>query len=305
MKAWGNFFSWILLGLFLSLAVHAADAPGFPRTLTDGAGRMVKLATAPQRIVSVSPAATDILVADQAKAQLVGVTRYCNITTEDEKHIARIGGVLDPDYERILSLKPDLVVVPQIADKTLQEKMISLGLPVLVLHPEGLQGVLDDIRMIGRATGHDPAGETIAQGIDDIKALVASRLKDLPLEKRSRVLVQMGEVSPAPGAYVDDILTSAGGRNVLPRGLKAWVAVSPESALQLAPEVVIEIQEPGSNAPTKSPPLGKARLVVLADSDAFYRPGPAVGRGIWELARAIYPDRFLEVSPPPTPAHVP
>ncbi len=266
-------------------------------------GRAVPVVASAQRIVSLSPAATDILeISLGIHAEVAGVTRYCRIPAADEKRVVRIGGVVDPDYERILTLQPDLVIIPWLADHTLQDKLISLGLTVVVMHAEGLQGVLDDIRLIGRATGHAAAGEAAAKNIESIRTIVAARWRDIPENQRPRVLIRMGEVSPAPGSYVDDLVTAAGGRNVLPRGAKAWVTLGPEAIFQLAPDLIIDIPAPDENATAvrgESPAgNGSAKTMLIHDGDAFYHPGPEVGRGIWDLARAIYPQLFPEPEPP-------
>jgi iron complex transport system substrate-binding protein len=284
----------------------SVPSASFPLVITDGAGRTVTLEAAPQRIVSLSPAATEMLYAIHAQAQLAGVTRYCKLQPEDEKRVARVGGVMDPDYERLASLHPDLVIAPFLADKTLQEKLQSLGLVVVVMHPEGLAGILDDVRMIGQATGHENDGQNAAGNIEGLCALIAGRIKDVSVEKRPRVLLQMDDLSPAPGSYVDDLLTAAGGRNVLPRGSKSWVAISPESLLQLNPEVVIEIPPEAGTVPanpattdaTKQIFPPKARIVMEKQTEGFYHPDTTVAKALWELARDLYPERFPEVSPP-------
>jgi iron complex transport system substrate-binding protein len=269
-------------------------------TLTDGAGRTVTLPARPQRIISISPAATDILTAENASAQMVGATRYCVISAAAAAHITRIGGMVDPDYERIVALKPDLVIIPWLADKTLQEKLTSLGLPVLVLHPESLAGVLAELRLVGQATGHAAEGAARAKNIESIGALTAARWKDVPPAKRPGVLICMDDISPAPGSYVDDVLTAAGGRNVLPREDKVWLEVPPERALQLAPDIVIEIPSASSTpgAMKKAALFPSAKVITMADPAPFYHPGPGVGAALWMLARAIAPARFPEAQPP-------
>jgi iron complex transport system substrate-binding protein len=299
----------ILLAGLLAIgqpAIFAADtlpvaATSFPLTLTDGAGRVVKLAAAPRRIISLSPAATDVLVKVGANAKLVGVTRYGDNPAIVESRVQRLGGVLDPDYEGIVALKPDLVVTPLLADKSMQEKLSALGLTFIVLHPEGLAGVLADIRLVGRATGHDEQGEETAKNIEAVRALVMTRWKAVPEEKRPRVLIRMEDNSPAPGSYVDDLLAAAGGRNVLPRGPKAWVAVSPESVLQLNPDLIVDIPFPDPSGASGEPSpklVGAIPVKTLTDGKAFYRPGPDVGAALWQLARAIYPALFPEAAPP-------
>jgi len=298
----------ILAGL---LATAGAEAFGagppptlsatFPLTITDGAGRVVKLASAPRRIISLSPSVTDILVKLGAHAELVGVTRYCKIPAADEARVKRLGGVLDPDYESIMALKPDLLVMPLLADKSMQEKLSALGLNFIVSHPEGLAGVLDDIRMIGRATGHDEQGDETVKNIEAIRALVLSRWKGVPEEKRPRVLIDMEGNSPAPGSYVGDLLVAAGGRNVLPPGSKAWIAVSPENVLQLNPDLILDIPFPDPSGATSEPAPklpGAITVKIITKGEALYRLGPDLGEALWQLARALYPAQFPEVTPP-------
>jgi iron complex transport system substrate-binding protein len=308
-----NFHVWIFtLPLLVAMAACARPAPAAaPHAdanrliVHDGTGRTVVLASNPQRIVSISPAATDILeISLGIHAEIVGVTRYCQIPAADEKHVTRVGGVLDPNYEGILALKPDLVVVPWLADHTLQDKLISMGLSVVIMHPEGLEGVVEDIRMIGQATGHAAAGESAAQQIENIRALTAKRWQSVPANQRPHVLIRMGDDSPAPGSYVDDLITAAGGQNILPHGPRAWETLGPEAILQLAPDLIIDIPSPDDSStaanPGSTPLLGSTKIVTINDSAAFYHPGPEVGRGIWDLARVIYPQFFPEPTPPTT-----
>jgi len=285
----------------------ASSSATTPIEVADGTGRTFQLSAEPKRIVSLSPAATQILLTVGAGPQLAGVTRYCVVPADLETKVTRVGGIIDPNYEQIAALKPDLVIAPFLADKTMQDRLGALDLTVAVMHLESLQGVLDDIRMIGHATGHDRAGDATARIITTTITLAAGRLKDVPAEKRPRVLIRMGESSPAPGSYVDDILTAAGGRNALPSGGKAWIEVTPESILQLAPDIIVEISDPDS--PTETPAKnigpgnsktipGNARVITLAAGGAFYHPGPTVGPAIWALARSLYPGRFPEPAIP-------
>ncbi|HVU39373.1 MAG TPA: ABC transporter substrate-binding protein [Opitutales bacterium] len=303
-----RFFVRGLAAAVFALALAGCGQPSSPATpeppssaathpVTDGAGRTVSLPATPLHIVSLSPAATDILVAENAQAQIAGVTRYCVLPAADNSRVARVGGIVDPDYERIVALRPDLVIIPWLADKTLQNKLAALGLNFVVLHPEGLAGTLADLRLVGAASGHAAAGEARAKSIEDLRALVTQRLHDVPADQRPRVLIIMDEASPAPGSYVDDLLAAAGGRNALPTGGRAWLPVAPESILQLAPDLIVAIPPLGST-PAALPPT-TAKIVTITDSAAFYHPGPNLGQALWSLAHALYPARFPEPNPPP------
>jgi ABC-type Fe3+-hydroxamate transport system substrate-binding protein len=183
----------------------------------------------------------------------------------------------------------------------MQDKFSALKITFVTLHPEGLAGVLADLRMIGCVTGHDDEGEATAKNIEAIRTLVMARWQDVPLDKRPRVLIRMGGVSPAPGSYVDDLLAAAGGRNVLPQGSKAWVSVSPESVLQLNPDLMVDIPLPDPSDTSGEPAAklpGTIPVKTLANGKAFYRQGPDLGPALWQLARALYPGRFPESAPP-------
>jgi len=288
-------------------AVAAERAPqvvtaAFPRTLTDGAGRSVKLAAKPERIVSLSPAITEMVLALGGGDELVGVTRYCTVPERDPP-IARIGGLLDPDYEGMVALRPDLVLAPNLASPQLLERLSSLGLTVVVLSPEGLDNLPKDLRLTGQATGREEKGETLARQFEKLEALVGARLQDLPPEGRPTAIMIYGPdlLAPGPAAFAGQLLTEAGARNVVAAGATAWQELSPEALLQLNPQVIFLVRDTTTEAwpPASQPALrGLAAVqhghVVDLPESLFERPGPLLGEALWTLAHDLHPDRFPE-----------
>ena len=282
----------------------AQAVTAFPRTLTDGAGRTVKLVAKPQRIVCLSPAITEMVLALGGGNELVGVTRYCTVPERDPP-IARIGGLLDPDYEHMVAVRPDLVLVPNLASPQLLERLASLGMPVVVLSPEGLDNLPKDFRLAGAATGREEKGEGLARQFEKLEALARARLKDLPPEGRPTAIIIYGPdlLVPGPGAFAGQLLTEAGARNVAPSSGTAWQELTPEALLRLNPAVIFLVRDSTAEAwpPTQQPALhGLAavqhdRVVDLPES-LFERPGPLLGEALWTLAHALHPDSFPELS---------
>jgi iron complex transport system substrate-binding protein len=317
------FLRYILVigGLMTAGVGHAANAPSagnatvaakpalqaaaaFPLTLTDGAGRTVKLAAKPERIISLSPAITEMVLALGDGEALVGVTRYCTVLDRDPP-IARIGGLLDPDYEQMVALKPDLVLAPNLASSQLLERLTSLGLTVVVLSPEGLDNLPKDFRLTGQATGREEKGEALARQFENLEALARARLQNLPPEGRPTAIIiyEPDLLAPGPAAFAGQLLTEAGARNVVPAGGTAWQELSPEALLKLNPETIFLVQDTTMESwpPAQQPALrGLAavqhgRVVNLPES-LFERPGPLLGEALWTLAHDLHPDRFPEAS---------
>ena len=274
----------------------------FPRTLMDGAGRTVKLAAKAERIVSLSPAITEMVLALGGSDQLVGVTRYCTVPDRDPP-IARIGGLLDPDYEEIVALRPDLVLAPNLASPQLLERLTSLGLTVVVLSPEGLDNLPKDFRLSGLATGREEKGEALARQFEGLEALARARLKDLPPGQQPTAIMIYGPdlLAPGPGAFAGQLLTEAGARNVAPASGNAWQELTPEALLKLNPEVIFLVRDSTAESwPSAQQPalrglaaVQHGRVVDMPES-LFERPGPLLGEALWALAHALHPDRFPE-----------
>jgi iron complex transport system substrate-binding protein len=279
-------------------------AAAFPRSFTDGAGRSVKIAAPPKRIISLSPAITEMVLAAGGDEELVGVTRYCTVP-DREPPVARVGGLLDPDYEQMAALKPDLVLAPNLAGPQLLERLESLGFTVVVFNPEGLDNLPKDFRLMGEATGWDEKSNALAAQFEKLRTLAQARLQGVPMEKWPTAVIIYGPdlLAPAPGAFAGQLLQAAGARNVVPAGGTAWQELSPEALLKLNPEIIFLVRDATTDPwpPTSQPALQaltavqKGRVVDLPGS-LFLRPGALQGEALWLLAHDLHPKQFPETS---------
>jgi iron complex transport system substrate-binding protein len=251
---------WVTVTPWLFGGASPAGVTVYPLTLTDGAGRTVILPGAPRRIVSLSPAITDLVVAVGAGDELAGITRYCTAPA-GHADIARVGGLDDPDYERILALQPDLVLVPSLKDPALLNKLEELGLRVVVMHAEGLDHLGPDFQLVGQATGREAAGDALARQWGVLRDLVHRRLRGAP-QPSAIVIYGPGLLVPGPEGFAGQLLDEAGASNVVPAGSTAWQELAPEALLRLDPAVIFIVSD--DTAPWPATPALRNLTAVRA-----------------------------------------
>ena len=142
----------ILVAMTLLAAVQALAADVFPVRLQDQMNRTVVVPAKPRRIVSCSPGSTEILFALGLGDVVAGVTNWCNYPPEAKK-VEQIGDLFPLNVEKIVSLRPDLVIAHQMNDQASVETLTGMKLPVLVLKPDSFADILASIALIGKATG--------------------------------------------------------------------------------------------------------------------------------------------------------
>lgn len=283
---------------FTPTPAPAATVAPFPYTLTDGTGTKVTLDTAPQRIVSYSPAATEVLYAIGAGAQVVGVDRFSNYPPENAS--LRTLEYSKPAPEPALALKPDLVIVatrqePQIA------QFRSLGLRVVLFRePTDLPGVFAQIREIGRLTGHTESAEQVAATME--RRLEVVKTKIAPASAGPRVFYELTPdgYTVSSKSFVGNMLTTLKATSVAPEGASAFPQMSAEAVIKSDPEVIVLAD--GENNGGQSPATVRARAgwasiaavknnrVHVVDADIVSRPGPRIIEAVESLARIFYPE---------------
>ncbi|MGB2714880.1 MAG: helical backbone metal receptor [Vicinamibacterales bacterium] len=260
----------------------------------------------PQRIVSVIPAVTEMLFAIGAGNQVVGVSSFDHYPPAVEK-LARVGALLDPDLERILALRPDLVVVYH-SQVDLKQQLARSKIPIFDYSHAGLPDVTRTLRQLGAAVGQAPEADRLAASIEHALDGIRKRVGGDP---KPRVLVVFGRESGAlRGIYASggvgflhDMLTAAGGTNVLADVKQQSMQATTELILSRRPDVIVELR--GTQATEEEitamradwnvlksvPAVARGRVSVIADERVVV-PGPRVAEGTELLARAIHPEAF-------------
>lgn len=262
-------------------------------------------AAPPRRIVSLVPAVTEMLFAIGAGPQVVGVSSFERYPPEATK-LPRVGALIDPDLERIISLRPDLVVAYG-SQAELRAQLARANIPILPYSHAGLADVTATLRGVGTRVGREAEANRLAAAIErDIQA-VRTRTGTLA---RPRTLIVLGREALAlrgvyaSGGYgfVHDIVEAAGGTNVFADVKRESVQATSEQILARQPEVVLELR-----AETMPPELMKREREVWGSISALpavksgrvylisdYRtvvPGPRVARAVEVIAETLHPRR--------------
>ncbi len=209
------------------------------RTVTDEIGRRVNISNAPQRIVSLAPGITETLYALGLDDRIVGVTTFCDWPAAARTK-ARIGGFTNPSIEKIVSLKPDLILATADGNrKDTVQQLERLGLPVYVTNPSDTHSVLQSILHIGEITNRaKDAGilvEKLQKRLNNIKAQIR-------LKRKPRVFFQLGLepiVTAGRGTLINEVIERAGGVNVAAQDMANYPRYSAEGIIGASPEIII------------------------------------------------------------------
>ena len=258
------------------------------------------------RIVSLVPALTEMLFAIGAGPQVIAVSSYDDFPPE-VKALPRVGALLDPDVERILTLRPGLVLTYG-SQSALEVQLARAGIRTFSYRHAGVSGVLQTLRDLGAATGHAADGDRKAREIQAQLNAVRARVRAYP---RPRTLLVFGRqpqslqqmyVSGAVG-FLHDILQIAGGANVFADVRQESVQPSSETILARAPDVIVEVRtrqlrpvevprELSVWAALASIPAVRNGRIHFLDGDYLVIPGPRVGQAAETVARALHPEAF-------------
>jgi iron complex transport system substrate-binding protein len=260
----------------------------------------------PRRIVSLVPAVTEMLFAIGAGGQVVGVSSYDQYPREVTA-LPRVGALLDPDTERILSLKPDLVITYG-SQLDLQTQMRRASIATFDYRHGGLEHILRTIRQLGQRVGRAAEANTVAAGIEAriaaVKARVAGKPRPRTLLVFSRDPRALRNVYVSGGSgFLHDMLLAAGGEDVFHDVKRESVQATTETILARAPEVILEIrpddipagkeldEEMAVWARLASVPAVRNKRVYFITGQQMTVPGPRVTDGIERMSKVLHPGK--------------
>jgi iron complex transport system substrate-binding protein len=242
------------------------------------------------RIVSLAPSATSILWAIGAKKSLVGVTKWC-ADVAPVSGLPRLGDCWHMDsVDKILSLKPALVIGSVPYRQEALAKLLEHPLNFLATNPRSLADIENDIRMLGRLTGHGSQAERVVNKMRQELAAIAK--KSRTLRRKLRVYCEAWpnpRISSPP--WVAEIVRICGAEMVLPPGQKITdeqVAAARPDAIVLAWAATGDRAKPQKSCQVKAwqdlPAIRNKRVYVVRD-ELLNTPGPPLVAGAKELLR--------------------
>jgi len=258
----------------------------------------------PQRIISLVPALTEMLYAVGAGPQVVAVSSYDEYPPE-VKALPRVGALLDPDTERIIALKPDLVITYG-SQVDLQAQMKRAIIPTFDYRHAGLAHILVTMTELGVRTGHGAEAEQAVAAIEArlaaVRARVAGKRRPKTLLVFSREPKTLRNIYVSGGrGFLHDMLEIAGGDDVFKDLDKESVQVSTETILARAPDVILELRpeeiplgqpmqdELASWSRLASVPAVRNKQVLFISGHAVTVPGPRVAESVERMAKALHP----------------
>lgn len=292
--------------LSVALILGVASAGGQERMIKDDLGYAHALGNPPQRIVSLAPNITEILFALSLEEEIIGVTRYCNYPQQALKK-EKIGGMVDPDLEKIISLQPDLIIAFQGNPLRLIHRLKDLQLPVFVLQ-EGtsLESVFFLISKIGLITHKEnPAAalvESLRKEFSRIQACLAN------VEHIPKVYINIhgkGLWTCGNDSFLNDLVVNARGLNIAGATPRSWLAYSREELIHKNPEFIIVVTRSQKDfSEIKEWMIQEAHFenilavqkdnIRFLDEDLITRPGPRIFRALEQISRILHPDSFRD-----------
>lgn len=273
-----------------------------------GATRRQNAAGPPaNRIVSLVPAVTEMLFAIGAGPQVIAVSSY-DTFPPDVRKLPRVGALIDPDTERILSLRPDLVVTYS-SQQDARARFERAGIRTFSYRHGGLSAMLETLRQVGAVTGKTAAASAEARRIEgrlnQLRERVRGRPRPLTLLVFERAPQTLRGIYVSGGTgFLNEMLEYAGGANVFADVKRESVQPSQETLLERAPQVILEIRASQvlSDADARrdhdvwnrllSLPAVRQRRVHFLTGSTLVVPGPRVADGVEMMARALHPDAF-------------
>jgi iron complex transport system substrate-binding protein len=258
-----------------------------------------------ERIVSMAPSVTEMLYALGVEDRVVGVTNYCKYPAAAQEK-AKIGGYYQPDYEAIMRLKPDVVLVltEHEAEKA---KLAELGIPARILDCRTVESVLMSMEQLGESCDEVDKATAV---VGELRARIAAVEAAVADQSRPGVLISFGPkgsgeslsetVAVGPGTFYDDLVNLAGGRNVMGEQPLTYPFVSAENMLRLNPDVIIDLTMIPEQGTDEAPQMDwgvmdriaavKNKRVHKINKDYATIPGPRVVDLLEDFAGLIHPE---------------
>ena len=261
----------------------------------------------PRRIVSLVPALTEMLFAIGAGPQVVAVSNFDEFPPAVQT-LPRVGALLDPDTERILALRPDMVVVYG-SQSDLLAQFARARVRTFAYRHGGISTILDSIRELGAVTGNDDRAARLVRDLqsrlDGVRARVKGRARPRVLLVFERQPKTLREVYVSGGrGFLQEMLEIAGGENVFADVARESVQPPLETILARAPAIVLEVRAEGLiparalagerdvwSAIGSIPAVRNGRVHFLS-GDYLVVPGPRFADATEALARVLHPDAF-------------
>jgi iron complex transport system substrate-binding protein len=286
----------VLMAAYLCVCFPLLSA----RDLKDELGRTVHLPDHPQRVVCLAPNLTETVYALGMGNIVAGVTDFTDDPPEARTKPS-VGGLTDASLERIVALRPDLVLaMGHLNREETVNELERVGIPVFVVSPQSLQDILESIVHLGNALNCAYAAEILVKRLKSQQAAVAARVAGRPRPKVLMVVWYDPVVTAGDKSFITDVVTAAGGQSVTADLPQAWPQISLEEVVRRSPDFLLLVRAPhgGITEEDLASHAGWDRLAALKShrviymDERFIHPSPVVFEALEFLAKQLHPEAF-------------
>ena len=269
--------------------------------IRDDLGETFSFSSAPMRVISLAPSNTEMLFALGVGNRIVGVTEYCNYPPEANS-INKVAGFNTVNLEKVAQVRPELILAIRGNDMESLRSLRQLGIPVFSFDIQNLDQVSSALRRLGALLGVENRANTIADSLESRVRLVRREMKDIP-NKPKVMWGFWGDPIYTAGAktMIDDVIETAGGKNMGRLAKGAWPQISLETVVQWAPDVIITTHVPGGVGHLlneinrlretdgwKLIPAVQSGRIYHVEADWLLRPGPRLVDALQSIAHLLH-----------------
>lgn len=297
-----NIIFLLIMVLILSLAVGCSlgnQEVLQDKTITDSLGREVNIDKTPEKIISISPAITEMLFALGLNEEIIGVSDYCDYPA-DAQTKDKMGGFKNPNVEVIISKNPDVVFTSAGIQEEVIPNLEKLNIKVIALDANTIDQVMDNIELIGKITGKEEQANSLVADMKQRVETVIAKVKD---QSKPKVFFEVWDdplMTAGSSSFIHNILETAGGINIGASNTEDYFTYSMEKLLETDPDIYIinshnhnpvDVKE--RNGYEVLSAIKNDKVFVMQD-DLISRAGPRVIQGLEEMAKIIHPEIFAD-----------
>jgi iron complex transport system substrate-binding protein len=289
-------FSLILLCCSQESAQRLERSPSDPDKTTEEAGR----------IICAAPSVTEIVFALGLGERVVGISDFSTFPPE-ARTVAHIGGLINPNKEKITSLQPDLLII-QGQNESLARFCEEHQVQFLSIEINTLEDIWTAIHTIGQTLGAEEKASALIQKVKDDLQDIKDRIQNRP---RKKVFLTLGHtpgdltglMTTGPGTFLHELVSVAGGKNIFSDASGLYPQISKESLVKRQPEVILEaipggipeeklklLKKDWSQLPML--PAVKSGNIHFLTEDFLLIPGVRIARTVRRFAEIFHPEAF-------------
>ena len=290
----------VLLLIFLSSHAFGIQE----KIIKDDLGFAFRLSSPPQRIISLTPNITEILFALGLGEKVVGVTRFCDFPDE-VLNKEKIGGMIDPNLEKIKALNPDLIIGFRGNPLRTLERIRDLHLPLFVLEMgTNIESLFSLIQRVGMVSHNEQKAEALIQSLRERYEKVLSSLREVKHEPKVFLSLHgAGFWTCGNESFLHDLIQKARGVNIAGRISRKWLNFNREQLIHENPQAIIVLSKSEEDfMKTRDWIKSEAHLegiqavvserIYFLDENLATRPGPRLLDAFEELAHLLHPQCF-------------